>query len=653
MKNTFKKTIAAATLSFMLLVMGAVPTAQAATTAELQAQINSLLAQISVLQAQLSGGAVTNTACPYTWTRPLSMGSTGFDVMRLQQFLNNDPSTVVSAFGAGSKGAETQYYGPATAAAVTKFQNKYRAEVLTPVGLVSGTGYFGPSTMTKTNALCRVVVVPTPTPAPTPTPTPTPSGNEASLDKFKTSSGDDTNLEEGQQNVQVMNVEFDVEDGDITINRIDVAFGYQFGDEDDPWDTFEEVSLYVDDKKVASVNTSRESEWSDDDPYAGAHRVRFSNLDIDVDEGDRAKFSVAVTLENSIDGADTGLSWDVFIPNNGIRARDEAGINQYAGSNNETVNIDINEAGSDDELSIKTSTDDPDGTLLVLEDNTRSGWMTVFAFDLDTDDSANDIEVRELPVSLTVSSSTVGTFLSDVRLRIGNDTYDDVTITDGVTNNMVFEFDNNEFVIDAGDKETVEVEVRFRALALAYEGTTIQGSASSTNIDAEGADDLKANQLSGSATGEVHTMRTSGVNAKSPNTTIKTQGDNSTLGIFTVSFDLTAFENDFYIAENAGQSATDGVKYTVQGPSGFTATTSGVLSSTADEDSSGVFVVREGETETFTLSVTVDTDSSGFHRVALNEIFFTTNSDGVTDVQTNLVNPASDYRTGYLNINAN
>ena len=140
MKNSYKKSIAAATLGFMLLVMGAVPTAQAATTAELQAQINSLLAQIAALQAQISGGTVANSACPYTWTRPLTMGSAGADVLKLQQFLNNDPATVVAVFCAGSKGAETQYYGPATAAAVTKFQNKYRADVLTPVGLVSGTG---------------------------------------------------------------------------------------------------------------------------------------------------------------------------------------------------------------------------------------------------------------------------------------------------------------------------------------------------------------------------------------------------------------------------------------------------------------------------------------------------------------------------------
>ncbi len=86
----------------------------------------------------------------YAFTRSLTIGSRGEDVRQLQQVLNEYGFTV-SATGAGSAGNETTYFGNRTKQALVLFQNFYRAEVLTPVGLTSGTGYFGPSTRTFLN----------------------------------------------------------------------------------------------------------------------------------------------------------------------------------------------------------------------------------------------------------------------------------------------------------------------------------------------------------------------------------------------------------------------------------------------------------------------------------------------------------------------
>ena len=91
-----------------------------------------------------------------SFTRNLSIGVRGEDVKRLQIFLNNN-GFLVSSSGAGSKGKETTVFGPATKKALIKFQENYRKELLTPLFLYNGTGYFGPATRKKVNEIIKKV----------------------------------------------------------------------------------------------------------------------------------------------------------------------------------------------------------------------------------------------------------------------------------------------------------------------------------------------------------------------------------------------------------------------------------------------------------------------------------------------------------------
>jgi peptidoglycan hydrolase-like protein with peptidoglycan-binding domain len=174
--------------------------AQTQTPEDLQKMIDTLMAQIEALK----GGTASATASGYTWTRDLKTGATGADVMELQKFLNSNEDTRVAATGVGSAGMETSYFGPATAAAVSKFQMKYRADILSPAGLVNPTGFFGPSTRAKANALNTVT---------TPTPDEDEDGStdedeededttlsgEASLDTFEIEDASDTDYKKVQK----------------------------------------------------------------------------------------------------------------------------------------------------------------------------------------------------------------------------------------------------------------------------------------------------------------------------------------------------------------------------------------------------------------------------------------------------------------------
>ncbi|MFA6094871.1 MAG: peptidoglycan-binding protein [Candidatus Paceibacterota bacterium] len=100
--------------------------------AELQAQLNALLGQNNH----------SSNLLPFL--RPLKQGMKGTDVASLQKLLTSEGFTVET----------TGFFGPVTKSAITKFQEKYMSDILTPSGLKKGTGYFGKATMNKANQVC-------------------------------------------------------------------------------------------------------------------------------------------------------------------------------------------------------------------------------------------------------------------------------------------------------------------------------------------------------------------------------------------------------------------------------------------------------------------------------------------------------------------
>ena len=119
-------------------VMGIMPVAHAQSIADLQAQIVALQAMLAKLQG---GGGSSMSA---SFTRDLTVGSKGDDVQSLQVWLNSKGYTV-SVSGPGSSGNETMYFGPATRAAVAKYQ--------AASGISPAVGYFGPKTRASVNAM--------------------------------------------------------------------------------------------------------------------------------------------------------------------------------------------------------------------------------------------------------------------------------------------------------------------------------------------------------------------------------------------------------------------------------------------------------------------------------------------------------------------
>ncbi|HEX2792619.1 MAG TPA: peptidoglycan-binding domain-containing protein, partial [Candidatus Paceibacterota bacterium] len=273
-----------------------------AQSPSIQAQINALLAQVERLQAQLNalqGGT--------SFTRDLTIGSSGADVTRLQQFL-------ISRGHAIPAGA-TGYFGVQTRAAVAAYQS---ANAIAPTA-----GYFGPLTRTSVNA--KLVVVPPPSNGDDDKDEDDDndnlSGGEALLGGVRLEEGDDDEVEIGG-NGEVAVLTFGVEDGDVRVNRLDLSFMAASGNgEDEPWNAFTEVTLYdADGHRIAREDVSDEDDWleNDDEPYV----FRFTGLDYIVRENDEAELTVEVEVSNN---AHDGDRWTISAEDGAIEAEDSTG----------------------------------------------------------------------------------------------------------------------------------------------------------------------------------------------------------------------------------------------------------------------------------------------------------------------------------------
>jgi len=669
----FAAKLAVAFVAVAMVLSAFAPATQAQTTEELQAMINDLLAQVASLSGSTSDDSSSAAGvCPFTWTRDLSSGSTGADVMSLQKFLNANADTRVAATGAGSMGMETETFGPATAAAVSKFQVMHRADILTPAGLVNPTGYFGPSTRAKANSLCTTAASTDDSDEDSTDDSDEDSedaelSGEASLENFEIESADEDELEEGAEDAPVAIGTFEFTDGDAEISRIDVSASSSAGnDELDPWDVLETVSLWVDGEMIAEMDAADEDDYLDED----AGTIRFGGLDIVAMEDEEVEVTIGATFQSNLDDVADGEGWEFAIETMRFFDADGVATTEDSGEDFGTaVAVTLDEAGFEDELIAKSATSDPDAATLKVEDDSKSDWFTVFIFDLDTDDSVNDITINEMIVNVE-TNGTVGAnagyndLVDDAELVIDGTTIDDVTVGGTVnsegTATLTFDVDGDA-VIEAGERVSAELKLKFKALPSGEEGATIEASISAddTTVDAEGADDLAGSQISGAATGEEHTLRTSGIEAAfeaaEADVTVVDEANND-YATFEIEVEVTAFDQDVFIPIKSASTTwkiVDGNSADLV--TSDTASTTVVITSSAEEGgaANAFFEINEGETETVTVTVTYTPGQTAPVSARLQLLTFVFDETGTatkTDDSTWNALPANDYRTDTVTI---
>ncbi len=363
-----KKIISLATI-LTVAAMVAGP-ANAATVAELQAQINSLLATLQGLQAQLTaaGGATAPSACAgvTSFASNMTVGSSGQSVKCLQAVLNQSADTQVAASGAGSPGSETTYFGNLTKTAVVKYQTK---KAISPAA-----GYVGPLTRASLNTALAggTGMIATGGTGGTNVVTPACSALTEGSYTVTLSAAPVSRTVNGGAGIEAYGIDIKAVGSDVLVGSIDLQTLVQVGVPAVTWgpSTFiTGIKVYKDSVSAANLAATYTNPVFNLDT-ANIYYTSLTGLNLKIANGATTK--VLIVLD-TVESSDNNRTVTLQVYGNGIRGRDCAGIDRFAALATNRV-LTIQPASGNATLVLSGASDNPDSTN--IQSNLTTGVTT-------------------------------------------------------------------------------------------------------------------------------------------------------------------------------------------------------------------------------------------------------------------------------------
>jgi peptidoglycan hydrolase-like protein with peptidoglycan-binding domain len=431
------------------------------------------------------------------------------------------------------------------------------------------------------------------------------TGAEGDITVSSFTSGTETTIGEGKSE-KVLGVKVEADNGsDVSLSTMKVVIdGWDDGADDKGSSRLERhidgVDIYMGSTKVGSADVEDFSKNS------GVYSTSVSLSNAIVRKGQSEKFYVSVTAASSIDSENEDNTWDVDVTS--IRFQDAMGVVMTVAEDGSTfkvldATIDFESATANDEISITSSSNNPEATTLKVSDSGTSDEYLVFAFKLKADKDSSDLNVLEVPIKIETGIAGVENVISDIYLKVGSKTYDDFDVKDGDKDEAVYTFtiDEGDLTLDSGETVEVKVYVEFmkEGLPSTYTtGETVQFTLISSDLEVENTDgdsvdtsgfsDKEGNEMILSTSSTVVTNVTTG-------STIDRDGKVATYTFkFTVEADgADVILSDATIAETVSQSVVP--SFSIKKDSG---TATGTLGET--------YTVADGDTASFTVTYTVD-----------------------------------------------
>jgi hypothetical protein len=305
------------------------------------------------------------------------------------------------------------------------------------------------------------------------------------------------------------------------------------------------------------------------------------------------------------------------------------------------------------------SPNNPDATTIIVEDDRRTNDITVLSFQIEAGEG--DVSLEQAMIRFDATDGVVSSIVDDADLSINGQTFtrDRVELIDANPGSEWWYFDiDSDVRLEEGVGLDADLQIDFKNQADNYNiGQTISASVdlyTRSLWEADGYDALDpATDFVGTAIGETHTLISEGLLISNVETSARVEGDGNNVGLFTIEFDVTAVEDDFYFTNNAGTlGITNGIQYSIDGSSAVQSV-SAAVTSTANRQQNGVFVIREGETETVTLNVAIQVTQAGFYRLVLEDLLFTDNFNGVTNTRSTVLLDSLDMETDNIVVQGN
>src|SRR3989344_4866198 len=342
-----------------------------------------------------------------------------------------------------------------------------------------------------------------------------------------------------------------------------------------------------------------------------------------------------------------------------------------------TVSFDSFATSADTELKITESGSANelvnDAHLVNVHATNTTDNVPILAFDIEIE-GTSDVTIDDLPITLTSTEAAgadfdePGDIITTLRLfadgvEIGSESVDGAAA--GGADTQVVLFDDLDYVIDAGDTVNFVVKGKFVALSGALDvADTIAAAFGETETDLatfdaedETGENLADADKTGTANSTASEIRDVGFTLELVSATaVKTAGEvtvqPSDTGLFTITFDVTAWDGDIYIDASAPLEAggSGEADLTVTGAGTVVATLTSPSGATASANTT--FLVAEDDTERFSINVDIRDGATdmvdGFFDVALADLVYAlTAIDGNLGYTFNLV----DFKTPQIFLN--
>ncbi len=458
-----------------------VPMAGAVTVAELQAQINALMAQLSSLQG------ATAPAATAAITSDLTVGASGAQVTALQQSLVAGGHLVMPA------GAAYGYFGSLTKSAVMKWQ---------AANGIPATGYFGPMSRAKYNVSAPA------TTTTTPTATISTTGVEGTITVSVNPTPSAAKLYENEDRKAVAGIKLEAKTSDIKIERIKLDLDHVTGTTVNDTNVYRKIAgkLYVMDGStvVGSVDLNSTTVVKDGTDYF----VTVSGMSFVVPKDSTKVLTVALDAMSQWDTDYDTETWSIGVPVEGVRGVDGAGVNQYgpstAFSRSFTTQGDVVD---DATIAISTNSSTPaDQEVLCTSGADEDECDDLELLRLNLKAEKDDVKVTDLVVN--VQKTGAGAASTTVaRLYEGSTAIGSATVTNFSGSTSVT-FSDIDYVVAKDSTKTLSLKIDVTDANGSI--STFSASSTASNVTSENTSGTSLT-ATGSALGESITVRNKGL----------------------------------------------------------------------------------------------------------------------------------------------